>query len=164
MLNFQHIPYVLNRTRCAEFVGVSIVTNLADDGKQLFLTAVSVNMMNSSVFSAVFSQESSFWSAFGDINKFDVQRNMYNYGTVRKYFKRLQRMYERRVNPLDSIKDPEKIKEIFRLYPHRIIQLAELLKRGLECNTKCNNSLSVLTQVGTVLYYYGSGRFLFYYF
>ena len=162
MLNFQHIPYVLNPTRHAEFVGVSIVTNLADDRKQLFLTAVPVNM-NSSVFSAAFSQESSFWSVFGDLNKFDVQKNMYNYRTVRKYFKRLERMYERRVNLLDSIEDPEKIKEIFRLYPHRISQLVELLKPELECNTKRNNSLSVLTQVCTALYYYGSGKFLFYY-
>ena len=46
--------------------------------KELFLTAVHF-MMNSSVFSAAFSQESNFWSAFGDINKFDVEKNMYNY-------------------------------------------------------------------------------------
>ena len=154
---------MLNPTRRAEFVGVSIVTNLADDRKQLFLTGVPVNI-NSSVFSAAFSQESSFWSVFGDLNKFDVQKNMYNYGTVRKYFKRLERMYERRVNPLGSIEDLEKIKEIFRLYPHRIIQLVELLKPELECNTKCNNSLSVLTQVCTALYYYRSVKLLFYYF
>ena len=121
-------------------------------------------MMNSSVFSTTFSQESSFWSAFGDINKFDVQRNMYNYRTVRKYFNRLERMYERRVNLLDSIEDPEKIKEIFRLYTHRIIQLIELFKPELECNTKLKNSLRVLTQVCIALYYYGSGKFLFYYF
>ena len=106
---------------------VSIVTHLADDRKQLFLTAVPVNM-NSSVFSVAFSQESSFWSEFGDLNKFDVQKNMYNYGTVRKYFKRLERMYERRVYLLDSIEDPEKIKEIFRLYPHRIISAGRAVK------------------------------------
>ena len=74
--------------------------------------------MNSSVFSPAFSHETSFWSTFGDVRKLDVQRNMYNYSTVRKYFKRLERMYERRFNPLDSIEDPEKIKDIFRLYSH----------------------------------------------
>ena len=89
-------------------------------------------MMNSCVFSPAFSHESSFWSAFGNLKKLDVQRNMYKYGTVRKYFKGLERMYERKVNPLDSIDDPEKIKDIFRLYPHRIIQLVELLKPDLE--------------------------------
>ena len=88
--------------------------------------------MNSCVFSPTFSHESSFWSAFGDVKKLDVQRNMYNYSTVRKYFKRLERMYERRVNPLDSIEDPEEIKDIFRVHPHRIIQLVELLKPDLE--------------------------------
>ena len=127
MLNFQHILYVLNPTRHAEFLAVSIVTNLADDRKQL-----SVKMMNSTVFGPACSHETSFWSDFGDIKKLDVQRNMYNDGTVRKYFKMLEKMYERRVNPLDSIEDPEKIKDIFRLYPHRIIQLVKLLKPDLE--------------------------------
>ena len=117
--------------------------------------------MNSCVFSPAFRDESSFWSAFGDLKKLDVQRNMYNYGTVRKYFKRLEKMYKTRVNPLDSIEDPEKINDI-RLYPHRIIQLVELLKPDLEQHTKRNNSLSILTQVCTALYYYGSSKFPFY--
>ena len=56
-------------------------------------------------------------------------------------------MYERRVNPLDSIEDPERIKEIFRLYPHRIIQLVELLKPELEHNTKRNKSQCIDTSM-----------------
>ena len=77
--------------------------------------------MNSTVFSPAFSYETSSWSTFGNVKKLDVQRNMYNYGTVRKYFKRPERMYQRMFNPLDSIEDPQKIKDFFRLYPHRKI-------------------------------------------
>ena len=89
--------------------------------------------MNSTVFGPAFGHETSFWRAFGDLKKLDVERNMYNIiMVVRKYFKRLEQMYKGRVNPLDSIEDPEKIKDIFRLYPHRIIILVELLKPDLE--------------------------------
>ena len=108
-------------------------------------------------FNALYFNESSYFNACNDLSVFNVQRSMYNYGSVRKYFKRLERMYEQRTNPLDSVEDPVQIRQIFRLWPHEIIQLVELLKPDLECHTKCNNSLSVLTQVCTALLYYGTG-------
>lgn len=111
-------------------------------------------------FNTLYLNETSYFNAFNDLAVFDVQRNMYNYGSVRKYFKRLERMYEERTNPLDSVEDPVQIRQIFRLWPHEIIQLVELLKPDLERRTKRNNSLSVLTQVCTALLYYGTGMLI----
>ena len=83
---------------------------------------------------------------------------MYNYGLIEKQMKRLEHLYAERVNPIDSLPDPDEVKNWFRFLPHRIIEICDLLEPQLKHKTRRNNPLSVLTQVCTTLLYYGSGK------
>ena len=103
------------------------------------------------MFGLEFQNFTSYLSAFWDFKIFDVERQMYQYDSIQKQMKRLERMYETRVNPLDH----NDIKQRFRFFPHRIIELCNLLEPYLSHPTKRNNSLSVSTQVCIALYYYG---------
>ena len=94
----------------------------------------------------------------GDLQVFDIKRQMYDYDSIQKQMKRLERMYETQVNTLDSILDPDDIKQRFRFYPYQILELCDLLDPYLMHPTKRNNSLSMLTQVCTALFYYGYGK------
>ena len=105
-----------------------------------------------------FEQFTSYWSLFGDLKIFNIQRQMYDYDCIKKQMKRLERLYENRVNPLDSLEDPDNIKSRFRLLPHRIIDICNLLEPSLKPKSNRNNPLSVLTQVCTALLYYGTGN------
>ena len=106
------------------------------------------------MFGLEFQNFTSYPSAFWDFKIFDMERQMYQYDSIQKQMKRLERMYQTRVNPLDSLLNPDDIKQRFRFFPHRIIELCTLLELYLRHPTKRNNSLSVLTQVCTALYYY----------
>ena len=105
-----------------------------------------------------FEQFTSYLSLFGDLKIFNIQRQMYNYDCIKKQMKRLQRLYENRVNPFDSLEDPDNIKSRFRLLPHRIIDICNLLEPSLKTKSNRNNPLSILTQVCTALIYYGTGN------
>ena len=105
-----------------------------------------------------FNQFYSHWSAFGDLKLFDIKRQLYNYGPIQKQMKRLECMYKERVNPIDSLLDPNEVKSCFRFLPHRIIELCDLLEPYLQHKMRRNNPISVLTQVCTTLLYYGSGK------
>ena len=112
------------------------------------------------MFGLEFQNFTSYLSAFWDFEIFDIERQMYQYDSIQKQMKRLERMYQSRVNPLDSLLNPNDIKQRFRFFPHRIIELCDLLEPYFRHPTKRNNSLSVLSQVCTVLYYYGSSNCL----
>ena len=101
---------------------------------------------------------SSYWSSFGNLKIFDINRQMYNYGPIEKQMKRLEYLYTERVNPRDSLLDPDEVKNWFRFLPHRNIEICDLLEPHLKHKTRRNNPLSVLTQVCTTLLYYGPGK------
>ena len=79
-----------------------------------------------------FEQFTSYWSLFGDLKIFNIQRQMYDYDCIKKQMKRLERLYENRVNPLDSLEDPDNIKSRFRFLLHRIIDICNLLEPSLK--------------------------------
>ena len=79
-----------------------------------------------------FEQFTSYWSLFGDLKIFNIQRQMYDYDCIKKQMKRLERLYENRVNLLDSLEDPDNIKSRFRLLLHRIIDICNLLEPSLK--------------------------------
>ena len=107
-------------------------------------------------------QETSNFAAYGDLDWFDCDKMMYNYDEVQRAADRIERMWEKRIfDPCDSVKDPERVRQIFRLYPHHITQLCNLLRVDLEHKTKRNNPLSVCQQVCTALLYYGTGKYRF---
>ena len=103
------------------------------------------------MFALEFQNFTSYLSAFWDFKIFDMERQMYQYDSIQKQMKRLERMYQTRVNPQDSLLNPDDIKQRFRFFPHRIIELCYLLEPYLRHPTKRNNSLSVLSQVCTAL-------------
>ena len=105
-----------------------------------------------------FEQFTSYWSLFGDLKISNVQRQMYDYDSIKKQMKRLERLYANRVNLLDSLEDPDNIKSRFRLLPHRIINICDLLEPSLKPKIMRNNPLSVLTQVCTAVPYYGKSK------
>lgn len=98
-----------------------------------------------------------FWH-LNDMKIFDVNRQMYDYDEVASAVKRIQRLYEKRPNPMDSVHSPEQIREMFRFFPEHIVQLCELLEEDLKPKTKRNNSIDVVTQVCTALHYFGTGK------
>ena len=65
-----------------------------------------------------FNHFSSYWSSFGDLKIFDINRQMYDNGPIEKQMKRLEHLYAERVNPIDSLLDLDEVKNRFRFLPH----------------------------------------------
>ena len=105
-------------------------------------------------FDAAFGHEiPDFWH-LQDLKIFDINRQMYDFDEVASATKRIQRLYKKRPNPMDSVHSPEQIREMFRFYPAQIVQLCELLESDLKPNSKRNNSIDVVTHVCTALHYF----------
>ena len=106
---------------------------------------------------ACFVSELPLWSAFGNLSKFNVVKNMYTYSSCDSAKQRLENMYRVRPNALDSIGNPESCRKNFRFFPHQVAQICALLHDYLEHHTRRSNSLTVQTQVITALHYYRTG-------
>ena len=63
------------------------------------------------------SKFNNYSSAFLDLKVFDIERQMYQYNSIQKQMKQLERLYETQVNPLDCLLDPDDIKQGFRFFP-----------------------------------------------
>ena len=108
-----------------------------------------------------FANEIPLWSAFGNISKFDIIKNMYAYTSNDSAQRRIAKMNEIRPNAIDSIGNPHMCRKNFCFYPPELAQNCSLLHEYLEHPTCRNNSLSALTQVTTALHYYATGNINF---
>ena len=114
--------------------------------------------MDEFILDPAFANENPDFWALNDLQIFDINRQMYDFDEVATATKRIQRLYEKRPNPMDSVHSPSQIRDMFRFYPEQIVQLCELLEEDLKPRTKRNNSISVVTHVCTALHYFGTGK------